>query len=61
MTIKKVAFRSFRVYRIADGKIVEAWTMQDRLGLMEQLGLVQSASDNVDWVARERDVSDGAS
>lgn len=50
-TGKKVQFRSFRVYRIAEGKIVESMAMQDRLGLMEQLGLVQSAAGDVNWAA----------
>jgi predicted ester cyclase len=49
-TGKKVQLRSIRIYRIADGKIVETWAMQDRLGLMEQLGLVQSAG-GVNWAA----------
>lgn len=50
-TGKKVQFRSYRVYRIAEGKIAESWAMQDRLALMEQLGLVQSAADEVNWAA----------
>jgi predicted ester cyclase len=54
-TGKKVEFRSIRIYRIAGGKIVETWAMQDRLGLMEQLGLVQSAAGNVDWAGGEED------
>lgn len=54
-TGKKIEFRSFRIYRIAGGKIVETWAMQDRLGLMEQLGLVQSAAGNVDWAGGEED------
>lgn len=49
-TDKKVEIRSIRIYRIADGKIVETWAMQDRLGLMEQLGIVQSAGE-VNWAA----------
>ena len=52
---KKVEIRSIRIYRIADNKIVETWAMQDRLGLMEQLGLVQSAGGNVNWAAGEKD------
>jgi predicted ester cyclase len=49
-TGKKVQFRSIRVYRIADNKIVQSWAMQDRLGLMEQLGFVRAAGD-VNWGA----------
>jgi predicted ester cyclase len=48
-TGKKVKFHSFRIYRILDNKIVESWAMQDRLGLLEQLGFVQSTSSNVNW------------
>lgn len=47
-TGKKVEIRSIRIYRIAHGKIVETWAMQDRLGLMEQLGIVQAAGE-VNW------------
>jgi predicted ester cyclase len=49
-TGKEVQFDSFRIYRIVDGKIVETWAMQDRLGLMEQLGFVRSAGE-VNWAA----------
>ena len=45
----KVDIHSIRIYRIADNRIVETWAMQDRLGLMEQLGLVQSAGGQVNW------------
>lgn len=41
-TGKRVTFSSFRIYRLVDGKVVEPWAMQDRLGLMEQLGFLQS-------------------
>ena len=54
-TGKQVQFRSFRIYQIAGGKIIDTWAMQDRLGLMEQLGLVQSAGGNVNWAAGEED------
>jgi predicted ester cyclase len=54
-TGKKVNFQSFRIYRIVDNKIVESWAMQDRLGLMEQLGFVQSTSSNVNWGSVEDD------
>jgi predicted ester cyclase len=49
-TGKKVTYGSFRIYRVADGKIVETWAMQDRLSLMEQLGLVTTAG-GVSWAA----------
>ena len=48
-TGNKVDIHSIRIYRIADNKIVETWAMQDRLGLMEQLGLVKSAGGQVNW------------
>lgn len=47
-TGKKVQFDSIRIYRIVDNKIVETWAMQDRLGLMEQLGFVRAAGE-VNW------------
>jgi len=53
-TGNKVEIHSIRIYRIADNKIVETWAMQDRLGLMEQLGLVQPADGNVNWAAGEK-------
>jgi predicted ester cyclase len=37
-TGKYVEWCAIRIYRIADGKLVETWAMQDRLGLMQQLG-----------------------
>ena len=43
-TGKRISFASFRIYRVADGKVVETWAMQDRLALMEQLGLVQATA-----------------
>jgi len=54
-TGKEVNFQSFRIYCIVDNKIIESWAMQDRLGLMEQLGFVQSASNNVNWGSAEED------
>ena len=54
-TGNKVDIHSIRIYRIADNKIVETWAMQDRLGLMEQMGLVQSAGGQVNWAAGDKD------
>ena len=54
-TGKKVEIRSIRIYQISAGKFIDTWAMQDRLGLMEQLGLVQSAGGNVNWAAGEED------
>ena len=50
-TGRKVEIRSIRIYHIANQKFVDTWAMQDRLGLLEQLGLVQSAGSNVNWAA----------
>ncbi len=54
-TGRKVEIHSIRIFRIAEDKIVETWAMQDRLGLMEQLGLVQSAGGKVNWAAGEEE------
>lgn len=51
-TGKKVTFHSIRIYRIVGGKLVESWAMQDRLGLMEQLGFVRAVGA-VNWGAGE--------
>lgn len=51
----EVQIHSIRIYQVADGKIIDTWAMQDRLGLMEQLGLVQSAGGDVNWAAGEDD------
>jgi predicted ester cyclase len=53
-TGKKVEFRSIRIYQILDGEIVASWAMQDRLGLMEQLGQVSPAGE-VNWADGEAD------
>ncbi|MFC1562752.1 ester cyclase [candidate division KSB1 bacterium] len=37
-TGKKVSFGMIAIYRIKDGKIIEAWGVYDMLGLMNQLG-----------------------
>lgn len=36
-TGRQVSFTAIRVYRLADGKIVESWANQDALGLLGQL------------------------
>jgi steroid delta-isomerase-like uncharacterized protein len=36
-TGRQVSFTAIRVYRVADGKIVESWANQDALGLLGQL------------------------
>ena len=54
-TGKKVRFESYRIYRIVEKKIVESWAMQDRLGLMEQLGFLKSTSEPVNWGSTDED------
>jgi steroid delta-isomerase-like uncharacterized protein len=39
-TGKQVAVSTIEITRIADGKIVEDWGIDDRLGMLQQLGLV---------------------
>jgi predicted ester cyclase len=39
-TNKKVTFWSIEIYRIVGGKLIEAWSRFDTLGLMQQLGVV---------------------
>lgn len=48
---KKVEIHSIRIYRIFGNRIVDTWAMQDRLGLMEQLGLVQPVGGKANWAA----------
>lgn len=48
-TDKRVGYASFRFYRIADGKVVETWAMQDRLGLLQQLGAIPEPETDVEW------------
>jgi steroid delta-isomerase-like uncharacterized protein len=39
-TGKQVAVSTIEITRIADGKIVEDWGLDDRMGMLQQLGLV---------------------
>ena len=57
-TGNRVSFESYRIYRVADGKVVETWAMQDRLGLLHQLGLVSSEANDVNWAAGGRPARD---
>jgi hypothetical protein len=38
------SFTAISIYRIADGRIVEAWYAEDTLGLLEQLGALPAGS-----------------
>lgn len=48
---RRLRWESIRIFRFEDGKIAETWAMQDRLGLMEQLGAVTSHAGEVHWAA----------
>ncbi len=39
-TGKQITFAVIDILRVADGKIIEHWAIQDRLGMMQQLGLI---------------------
>jgi steroid delta-isomerase-like uncharacterized protein len=43
-TGKKFEIVSVVVYRIAKGKIVETWGINDQLGLMQQLGMMRATT-----------------
>ncbi len=49
----EVRWESIRIFDVKDGKIAATWAMQDRLGLMEQLGAVESRAGEVHWAAGE--------
>lgn len=40
-TGKRITFTVIDILRIEQGKVVEHWALQDRLGLMQQLGVIQ--------------------
>ncbi len=46
---KRLTWGSFRFYHIAERKVAETWAIQDRLGLMQQLGLVPPLESAVHW------------
>ncbi len=41
-TNKEVSVNGISIYRFAEGKIVEVWINWDRLGLLQQLGVIPS-------------------
>lgn len=57
-TGKRITWTSIRIWRFEDGRVAETWAMQDRLGLLVQLGLVDSPAEPIHWagnVSAERD------
>lgn len=50
-TGRRVTYSSFRFYRIEDGKIVATHAMQDRLGLLQQIGATLTGAHDVHWAA----------
>lgn len=47
-TGQPASWSSIRIYRVTDGKVVQTWAMQDRLGLLQQLGAMPT-SESVNW------------
>ena len=43
-TGKKVVVKGIEVFRLADGKIAEIWSIMDNLGMMQQLGVIPPLS-----------------
>ena len=43
-TQKEIAVDAITVHRIADGRIVEDWTVWDTLGMLQQMGAVPAAA-----------------
>lgn len=46
---RRLSWGSFRFFRLDGDTIVETWAMQDRLGLMQQLGVIRPLDDEVHW------------
>jgi predicted ester cyclase len=44
-TGKRMEMTGITINRVSDGKIVEAWTNSDALGMMQQLGLIPSPEE----------------
>lgn len=54
---KLLKWESIRIMRLENGRIAETWAMQDRLGLMEQLGAIESRAGEVHWAAGDEPTS----
>jgi len=50
-TERAMTWGSMRFYRIENDMVAETWAIQDRLGLFQQLGLVQADIGGVSWAA----------
>jgi predicted ester cyclase len=48
-TGKRITWTSIRIWRFEEGKVAETWAMQDRLGLLTQLGLVDLPAEPIHW------------
>lgn len=46
---RRLSWGSFRFYRIDEGRVAETWAMQDRLSLLQQLGVVPPLESDVHW------------
>jgi len=44
-TGKSVSATRFTIFRLEDGKIAEAWTLHDELGIFQQLGAIPSTEE----------------
>jgi len=47
-TGREVTMAGITIYRVEDGKIAEAWSSYDELGMLEQLGVVLQHDDDGD-------------
>ena len=52
-TGKRMEMTGITIKRLSDGKIVEAWTNFDALGMMQQLGLIPEAGQEEARAAAE--------
>ena len=48
-TNRRATWNSFRFYRLEDGRVAETWAIQDRLGLLEQIGGSAGGRSQVSW------------
>jgi predicted ester cyclase len=47
-TGRRVSMGLIDIVRIADGRVVEHWSMGDNLGMMQQLGVIPQQGENVE-------------